>query len=47
MSYYCVAPTMESRASEALVAVAKTESLSAVGMRLITELEFNSLQTEV
>jgi hypothetical protein len=41
------APTVEAQASEALLTVAKTESLSAVGMRLITEQEYGRLQKEV
>ena len=41
------APTLESQASEALVCVAKSESLSGVNVQLITAQDYNKLQIEV
>lgn len=47
MSFWCVlAPTHESQASDALLALAKMQPLSAVGMKLVTEQQIEDLKKQ-
>jgi len=40
------APTRESQASDALLALAKMQPLSAAGMKLVTEQEIDDLKSQ-
>jgi len=45
--YFVAEPTCESQASDALLALAKMQPLSAVGMKLVTEEELEDLKNQV
>ena len=44
--YFVAAPTCESQASDALLALAKMQPLSAVGMKLVSEQEIEDLKNQ-